>query len=471
MKSERTKIAVILAILSTIFLGVPTISSAAQISIFASKHQVNVIALTPANQADYWSAYSGEQLVKLKSSTAEAMVFWNKASKGKFKSSLKYIVAPAGSAISRCDARADWKQAQALAKLPTLTKYQHIIVINPSDTCGYAGYAEVLGSRVSVKLITPTNIAHEFGHNLGFSHSATVICPNDDFATITSQCTISQYADSTDVMGSDQVSAQSFISSAQRALVFKSPLIKIVGPGTYLITQNSPVGTAPILGFKTKTAEALIEFNDASRNGGLALGIDDIPGIQVRLINSAATKKLPVVGESGIGTLALGHIVGKDNSGACAGACHTDLRFHVGDSVKIPDSGFTLYVGSGDRNGLTVTIAKSSESSLSKAPGNPVILTPLETSMVQGAQLSWSAPANAAKLAGYIILGKLPIAVPGRDPLVPVIVGYTGAKTTTFEMPAQIFPGNEFLTLAVVGIDKYGHRSPATFYDFMTRTP
>jgi gametolysin peptidase M11/Big-like domain-containing protein len=89
-----------------------------------------------------------------------------------------------------------------------LTGYQHIIYISPYESaCQWGGIAPVGGSRVNINGNSlgeaPTAaVAHELGHNLGLEHAGSWTCTSGGVRVqISDNCTISEYGDPFDNMG------------------------------------------------------------------------------------------------------------------------------------------------------------------------------------------------------------------------------------------------------------------------------
>lgn len=60
------------------------------------------------------------------------------------------------------------------------TPYQHVVVLIPQMSCGYAGIATLGSGAGSVMIVSPSFrkmvVSHEIGHNLGLEHAAASMC-------------------------------------------------------------------------------------------------------------------------------------------------------------------------------------------------------------------------------------------------------------------------------------------------------
>jgi Gametolysin peptidase M11 len=127
-----------------------------------------------------------------------------------------------------------------------LAAYTRLVYIFPyTSACGWAGAATIGGSPSQSWINgggTTTNtfnlgiFAHEMGHNLGLYHSHGLDCGT---ATLSGQCTVWEYFDSLDVMGSGQGHYNSFQKERLGWLNYGSspPIIGVTTPGTYTYTM------------------------------------------------------------------------------------------------------------------------------------------------------------------------------------------------------------------------------------------
>lgn len=164
------------------------------------------------------------------------------------------------------------KNAKAAAGVDA-SKYQHIIVLVPDISCGFAGLGSLGGG--SVMVVSPSFnklvVSHEIGHNLGLQHAASVHCGNESnpVAIVTdwvNTCTKSEYGDWYSPMGAAHARSfpalqlmqlgwidRSQISTATTGTVELSPLSGTTGTralvlpdmggrGVYWLEYRTPVG-------------------------------------------------------------------------------------------------------------------------------------------------------------------------------------------------------------------------------------
>jgi len=86
-----------------------------------------------------------------------------------------------------------------------LARYAHIIYIAPQNACSGTGYNSGMALPTRTYLfndnVKAENIVHEFGHNLGLSHSQALECGAVTFSPVSGACSVKSYGDAADAMG------------------------------------------------------------------------------------------------------------------------------------------------------------------------------------------------------------------------------------------------------------------------------
>jgi len=117
---------------------------------------------------------------------------------------------------SVCDPDLWMSQANAAAAAAgvDLAGYQHHIYLFPSvGACGWAGLADMPGRDSFINGTISTRVmAHELGHNLGAQHASTISCLDGGGVRVvfSGTCTVSEYGDPFDVMGSTDRQSAAF---------------------------------------------------------------------------------------------------------------------------------------------------------------------------------------------------------------------------------------------------------------------
>lgn len=85
-----------------------------------------------------------------------------------------------------------------------LSGYDHIVhYFKRTTACGWSGVGQVPGRYTWINGSSASTVAHELGHNFGLHHSSSLNCTlNGMRVTIGGSCTLSEYGDPFDVMGS-----------------------------------------------------------------------------------------------------------------------------------------------------------------------------------------------------------------------------------------------------------------------------
>lgn len=179
----------------------------------------------------------------LDDSIQQTMAFWKESTDGKIKfDEPEVIYAPPGTSkpVSDCNLSADTYVAMKYMNSKTIPKGTHLVSVNPFRKCNYeAGLAVMDGHFIN--LIGIYALTHEFGHNLGFRHSATLNCTNNDFKNLTQKnCQEAEYGDTTDVMGEGNISAGCRVSATSGHVHLNLPDAKEAKIGeTVTVTANT----------------------------------------------------------------------------------------------------------------------------------------------------------------------------------------------------------------------------------------
>ena len=108
--------------------------------------------------------------------------------------------------------------------------------------CGWGGLGEMPGTRNWINGSPTAGImAHELGHNLGLNHAVSETCTTDSGAQIAfgSKCTVSEYGDPFDVMGS--ASSLRHLNGWHRAMIGLTEDVHVVqDDGVYSLSTLEP---------------------------------------------------------------------------------------------------------------------------------------------------------------------------------------------------------------------------------------
>jgi hypothetical protein len=154
----------------------------------------------------HWGRPDTATTASLGALARETAGYWSEQSAGRIR------IAPSVRGWARiadpgsCDPDALYTSALAAHRVAAPTsRLQHVLVYFPRRAdCSWAGLGSIRGSLMwSNGWQLADVVAHEFGHNLGLGHAGTATCTGPrGRVPLSAGCTISEYADGADVMGS-----------------------------------------------------------------------------------------------------------------------------------------------------------------------------------------------------------------------------------------------------------------------------
>ena len=270
---------------------------------WSTTHKIVYVGLTPADQSDFWTAYDGETTTGItegemtsiaRGTVAEAIKYWKQASRGKMKfGSPKFFFGKPGTAVKHCNFNADTKTAMKIAGLKSIPTGTHLIAVNIYDSCGYAGLGEQGGGSINLKSFGSTTLIHELGHNFNFYHSSNIYCDNSDYTKFNAaNCSVNEYGDFRDLMGSDDWCPGATLSATQRATTFFTPKAKNLTIGADTTVDESRLTSDNIVyQFLYKGNFYFFEYYIPGEERCISINTFlDKPQIQVRMIGPAWTR-------------------------------------------------------------------------------------------------------------------------------------------------------------------------------------
>ena len=281
----------------------PSAPAATQQNSWTTTQKIVYVGLTPKDQPNFWTENSsesataeseGEMLSYAKSTVTDAITFWKQASRDKMKfGSTKFIIGKAGTAVKHCNSSADIKTAMKIAGLKSIPTGTHLITVNVNDSCGYAGLGEQGGNSINLKSFGSTTLIHELGHNFTFYHSSNIYCDNSDYTKFNAtNCSVNEYGDFRDLMGSDDWCPSATLSATQRATTFFTPKAKNLTIGADTTVDESRLTSDNIVyQFLYKGNWYFFEYYIPGEDRCISINsFLDKPQIQVRMIGPAWTK-------------------------------------------------------------------------------------------------------------------------------------------------------------------------------------
>jgi hypothetical protein len=232
---KRMLVAIVTVALIASFM--PAATAAQAQNGWATTQKIVYVGLTPKDQPNFWTeenidsttaASEVSMLSYAKGTVADAISFWKQTTRGKMKfGTSKFFIGTAGTAVKHCNSVADRKTAMKIAGLKSIPIGTHLVTVNINDSCGYAGLGQQGGNSLLLRSFGTTTLMHELGHNFSFYHSSTIYCEKSDYTKFNAtNCSVEEYGDFRDVMGSDEWCPNSTLSATQRATIFSAPKAK-----------------------------------------------------------------------------------------------------------------------------------------------------------------------------------------------------------------------------------------------------
>ena len=233
---------------------VPAATAAQLQNNWTTIQKIIYVGLTPKDKPNFWTedtvdtataTSDGAMLSYAKGTIVDAITFWKQTSQGKMKfGTSKFFIGTAGTAVKHCNSSADRKTAMKIAGLKSIPIGTHLITVNIYDSCGYAGLGVQGGNALNLVSFSTTTLIHELGHNFNFYHSSTIFCGKSDFAKFNStNCSVEEYGDFRDLMGSDEWCSSATLSATQRATIFSTPKAKNLTIGIDTTVDESMLAT------------------------------------------------------------------------------------------------------------------------------------------------------------------------------------------------------------------------------------
>jgi hypothetical protein len=284
-----------------------------------------------------------------------------------------------------CDRAAIASAAQqaAVAAGANLSGYTHYVYAFPANACAWSGLGTVGGNPSEAWLngwFDLQEFGHELGHNFGLFHSRSMDC---GAAVTGSNCTIAEYGDGLDVMGSAS-SAHFNLFQKERlgwANYGSSPSISTVATsGNYWIDSYEGMSTNPkglkILKSTDPSTGARTWYYLEHRS---AYGFDGFLAGNANVMNGAVVHQGSEASGQSIYLLDL----------TPATASWMDPALTTGQSFTDPDAGVTITVLSSDSTGAMVGVSFGPQQCIAANP--TVTLSPSQGPVVAaGTAVSYS---------------------------------------------------------------------------------
>ena len=276
-----------------------------------------------------------------------------------------------------CDtaAIASYAQQAATAAGANLSGYNHYIYAFPANACLWSGRASVGGNPSQAWINDSFDlgvVGHELGHNFGLFHSRSMDCDN---VVTGSNCTIAEYGDTLDVMGS--ASSGHFNLYQKERLSWTNygsspPITTVTTSGTYWIDSYESISANPkglkILKFTDPTTGARTWYYLEHRS---AYGFDAFLGSNTNVLNGLVVHQGSESSSQSIYLLDM----------TPATTSWMDPALTTGQSFSDADAAVTITVLSADSTGALVSVSLGTQQQCTGA--NPsVTLSPSQGPLI-----------------------------------------------------------------------------------------
>jgi chitodextrinase len=288
----------------------------------------------------------------------------------------------------------------------SLSGYDHIVYVWPRTTsCGWAGLAYMPGASAYINGdFNLRVVGHELSHNIGGDHASSYSCSSGGVrVVISSSCSLSEYGDPFDILGSGGSRHGSSFHLGQFKWLAPSNTQTVSSSGTYSLTPAEIDSGQPqalriprsVSVFGTQEYYSL-EFRQpfGSYFDNFAAGDAAVNGVLVRIVPDYSVIQRPLLVDATPATSTFG------DAALAAGKTFTDSASKISiATVSVSPLGATVRVdlngtgGSGGGGTTTPPADTTAPSAPSNLTGQPV--------SGPGASLSWAASSDNIGVTGY----------------------------------------------------------------------
>ncbi len=291
---------------------------------------------------------------------------------------------------SSCD-YGDWGADARLAAKSAgidLSAYTNIVhAFAKQSSCWWGGLAQVDGRLSWINgSMTLYVTSHELGHNFGAHHASTMTCTKNGVRVpLSSSCTINEYGDPFDVMGT---SAQRHVQTwhrRQMGFLSARDQLTVTQNGRYFVTTAQVAAESPrIVRIQRSSSEFYyLEFRQPyGLYDNFSTTAAAVSGVMIRIAPNDKRVQSKLL----------------DMNPATSG--FGDAPLAVGQTFNDPASSVSITTVSVGPNGATVRIQLAPDT---VPPGTPAALT-ATTSATDAIRLDWAASTDDLEIGGYRVI-------------------------------------------------------------------